>query len=170
MNTTIGTRSARSPARTLCRSVAALATLALATFSTAASAQVATPPQGSPLRAAILDAIRGITVAEFGGPIEFVVVDLRVLGEWAFAVVHPQRPGGGEIFYTYTRYQTAWDAGALDQTAIALLRETPAGWLVYEYDFGATDVPWMPWMEYYPVPPEVFPPMGGGGMPLMPKP
>ena len=158
------------PARRLRSAIGALAALAIAGFSTAASAQVETPPQGSPVRAAILNAIRGIAVAEFGGPIEFVVNDIRVLGEWAFADVHPQRPGGGEIFYTYTRYQAAWDAGALDQTAVVLLRETPAGWLVYEYDFGATDVTWMPWMELYPVPPEVFPGIGGGLMAPIPKP
>lgn len=128
-----------------------------------AFAQVETPVPGSAVRAAILDALRGRTIGELGGPIEFVVNDIRVLGEWAFVDAHPQRPGGGPIFYTYTRYQAAWDAGALDQVVVALLRETPAGWLVYEYDFGATDVVWMPWMEIYPVPPEVFP--TGGALP-----
>ncbi len=128
---------------------------------TAAKAQVETPPPGSPVRAAILDAMRGIAVAEFGGPVEFVVNDMRVLGEWAFVVVHPQRPGGGEIPYTYTRYQAAHDAGAMDQEAIALLRDTPAGWLVYQYEFGATDVAWLDWIGRYPAPAEVFPPTGG---------
>jgi len=139
------------------------AALALPLLPGAASAQVEQPAPGSPQRAAILDAIRGQTVGELGGPIEFMVNDIRVLGEWAFVEVHPQRPGGGEIFYTYTRYQAAWDAGALDQVVTALLRETPAGWLVYEYDFGATDVVWMPWMTMYPVPSEVFP--TGGALP-----
>jgi hypothetical protein len=152
------------PARALRIWMAALTALAVAGFSTAASAQVETPPQGSPVRAAILEAIRGVAVAELGGPIEFVVNDIRVLGEWAYADVHPQRPGGGEIFYTYTRYQAAWDAGALDQTAVVLLRETPAGWLVFEYSFGATDVQWVNWVGMYPVPIEVFP-GGGAGMP-----
>jgi hypothetical protein len=141
----------------------ALLVAAAVTLPAAASAQVDQPAQGSPQRAAILDALRGRTVGELGGPIEFIVNDIRVLGEWAFVEVHPQRPGGGEIFYTYTRYQAAWDAGALDQVVTALLRETPAGWLVYEYDFGATDVVWQPWMTMYPVPSEVFP--TGGAMP-----
>lgn len=122
-----------------------------------AFAQVETPAPGSPERTAILDAIRGPAVAELGGPIEFVVGDIRVLGEWAFVRAQPQRPGGGAIIYTYTRYQGAQDAGALDPEVTALLRETPAGWLVYEYNFGATDVVWLPWGGYYPVPPEVFP-------------
>lgn len=130
-----------------------------------AFAQVETPAQGSPERTAILDAVRGRTVGELGGPIEFVVNDIRVLGEWAFVDLHPQRPGGVSIFYTYTRYQAGWDAGALDENVVALLRETPVGWLVYEYDFGSTDVPWFPWMSLYPVPPEVFPNGGGGVAP-----
>jgi hypothetical protein len=139
--------------------IAGLSALTLSALPVAA--QVETPPPGSPLRAAILDAIRGITAAELGAPIEFVVHDMRVLGEWAFVIVEPQRPGGGPIFYTYTRYQAAFDAGAMDAQADVLLRETPAGWLVYEYDFGATDVEWIDWIGRYPAPIEVFPPMGG---------
>lgn len=148
--------------RRFARGIAGAFAVAVAFAPTWASAQVETPAQGSPERAAILDALRGRTVGELGGPIEFVVNEIRVLGEWAFVEVHPQRPGGGEIFYTYTRYQAAWDAGALDQVVVALLRETPAGWLVYEYDFGATDVVWQPWAQYYPVPTEVFPTGGAG--------
>lgn len=121
------------------------------------AAQVTTPPPGSTVRTELLDAVRGITEAELGAPVEFVVNTMRVLGEWAFVELHPQRPGGGPIYYTYTRYQAAWDAGALDETAQALLRETPAGWLVYEYLFGATDVAWLRWAESYPVPAEIFP-------------
>ena len=78
-------------------------------------------------------------------------------GEWAFAYVTPKRPGGGEIFYVYTRYQAAVDEGMFDDQVYALLRETPAGWLVYEYRLGATDVPWLEWGRLYPVPWEVFP-------------
>jgi len=156
--------------KSIVTSIALLPRLVVATAvllaPTAAFAQVEQPAPGSPERAAILDALRGRTIGELGGPIEFIVHDIRVLGEWAFVEAEPQRPGGGDIFYTYTRYQAAWDAGALDEMVTALLRETPAGWLVYEYDFGATDVVWQPWMEYYPVPPEVFPTGGVGPAPV----
>ena len=164
------TKMRSRPTWSLRSAMVAMTAFAISSFSTAASAQVETPPQGSPVRAAILEAIRGIAVAELGGPIEFVVSEIRVVGEWAFVIASPRRPGGGEIFYTYTRYQANWDAGALDQTAVVLLRETPAGWLVYEYDFGATDVPWAPWVELYPAPPEVFPGMTGGMTAPTPKP
>jgi hypothetical protein len=120
-------------------------------------AQVTTPPKGSPERTAILDAIRRSTEAEVGAPVEFVVDDIRVLGEWAFVMLTPQRPGGGKIHYVYTRYQEAVDSGAFDEQVIGLLRETPAGWLVYEYSLGATDVVWSDWGGRYPVPDEVFP-------------
>jgi hypothetical protein len=122
-----------------------------------AVAQVATPPRGSPLRAAILDGVRPMVEAEVGKPVEFVVQQMRVLGEWAFVLLSPQRPGGGAIPYVYTRYQAAVDEGFFDNQVSALLRDTPSGWLVYEYNLGATDVPWVDWGQSYPVPPEVFP-------------
>lgn len=140
--------------------------LAVLVGSNGALAQVTTPAQGSAQRTAILNAVRGQAEAELGAPVEFVVDQMRVLGEWAFVQLHPQRLGGGTIFYTYTRYQADQDFGALDENVVALLRETPAGWLVYEYDFGSTDVPWYPWMDRYPVPSEVFP---GGSPPAGPK-
>ena len=155
----------RPMARNVFGFIVGLSTLTLSALPVAA--QVETPAPGSPVRAAILEAIRGVTAGELGGPIEFEVLDMRVLGEWAFVTVAPQRPGGGEIFYTYTRYQAFWDAGALDAQADVLLRETPAGWLVYEYDFGGTDVEWIDWIGRYPAPIEVFPPTGGA-MPAAP--
>jgi hypothetical protein len=121
-------------------------------------AQVTTPPAGSPLRVAILDAVRPMVEAEVGKPVEFVVNAMRVLGEWAFVDLAPQRPGGGAIAYAYSRYQAAHDAGAFDNEVVALLRNTPSGWLVYEYRLGATDVAWYGWWMEYPVPEAVFPP------------
>ncbi|MCC6983437.1 MAG: hypothetical protein IT535_09220 [Bauldia sp.] len=118
---------------------------------------VTIPPQGSPERAAILNGLRPMVIAEVGAPVEFVVGTIRVVGEWAFVEARPQRPGGGEIFYIYTRYQAAVDAGAFDDSVIALLRQTPAGWLVYEYVLGATDVAWIEWIDRNLAPSEVYP-------------
>jgi hypothetical protein len=123
-----------------------------------AAAQVTTPAPGTPLRAQILDAVRPMVEAEVGKPVQFVVRDMRVLGEWAFVNLAPQRPGGGAIEYVYSRYQAAVDAGVFDNDVVALMRNTPRGWLVYQYALGATDVAWMGWWTYYPVPEEVFPP------------
>jgi hypothetical protein len=129
----------------------------LAILNSSASAQVETPAPGTPLRKAILDSLRPMVAAEVGAPVEFASVDMRVLGEWTFVTAVPQRPGGGEIEYLYTRYQSAWEQDMFGGTVAALLRETPNGWLVYEYDLGATDVIWLDWKDWYPVPPEVFP-------------
>ena len=122
-----------------------------------ALAQVETPAPGTPLRKAILDALRPMVAAEVGAPVEFGSVNMRVLGEWAFVIAVPQRPGGGPIEYIYSRYQSAVDQDMFGGATAALLRETPKGWLVYEYDLGATDVVWLDWGNYYPVPSEVFP-------------
>ena len=121
------------------------------------SSVVSSPAQGSPERAAILNSLRPMVVAELGAPVEFVVGTIRVVGEWAFVEAKPQRPGGGPIFYIYTRYQSAWDSGAFDDSVTALLRQTPAGWLVYEYNLGATDVQWMEWVGRNLAPAEVYP-------------
>ena len=120
-------------------------------------AQVQTPSRGSPQLAAILDTVRLRVEAEVGQPVEFVVNELRVLGEWAFARLVPQRPGGGEIPWAYTRFQSDYDAGMFEAEVVALVRNTPAGWLLYEYDLGSTDVSWIDWGEWYLVPPELFP-------------
>jgi hypothetical protein len=136
----------------LIRRIPALAAAVVAVLAvTGAVAQVTTPVRGSALRAAILDAVRPMVEAEVGKPVEFVVNDMRVLGEWAFVDLKPQRPGGGTIEYIYSRYQGAVDAGAFDNQVVALLRQTPRGWLVYQYSLGATDVVWYGWWMYYPV-------------------
>lgn len=122
-----------------------------------AVADAFTPPRGSPLRTAVLDGVRPMVEAEVGKPVEFVVHYMGVAGEWAFVLLSPQRPGGGGIPYINTRYATAVAEGFFDNQVSALLRDTPAGWLVYEYNLGATDVPWVDWGDYYPVPWEVFP-------------
>ena len=132
--------------------------IVFAAFAGKAAAQVTTPARGTALRGQILDAVRPMVEAEVGKPVEFVVRDMRVLGEWAFVDLAPQRPGGGAIEYVYSRYQAAVDAGAFDNEVVALLRDTPRGWLVYQYALGATDVTWIGWWTYYPVPEELFPP------------
>lgn len=138
--------------------IAAIAAAFILIVATGASAQVATPAPGTPLRAAILDAVRPMVEAEVGKPVEFVVTSIRLLGEWAFVDLRPQRPGGAPIEYIYSRYQAAVDARAFDNGVVALLRNTPRGWLVYQYSLGATDVAWYGWWQFFPVPEQVFPP------------
>ncbi len=58
---------------------------------------VETPPAGSPERAAITDALRPLYERIFGPPIQFKVKEMRVAADFAYVVVHPQRPDGGPI-------------------------------------------------------------------------
>ncbi len=58
---------------------------------------VVTPPPGSPVRAAILDALRPRYEELFGKPIQFKVERLRAAAGFAFLTVHPHRPGGSPI-------------------------------------------------------------------------
>lgn len=134
-----------------------IAALAFSFFASTVFAKVETPPPSSLVREAILDTVRSITAAELGAPIEFDVQDFRVLDGWAFVRARPQRPGGIEVSYAYTRYERAWETGAFDDRAVALLHETPSGWLVYAYCFGAADIAWLFWSDIYGAPPELFP-------------
>lgn len=73
-------------------------TALLALSSPAARAQDwVEPERGSALRADLLSAIRPHIEWALGAPIEFVVWDMRVQGNIAFASLWAQRPGGGEI-------------------------------------------------------------------------
>ena len=82
--------------------------LSLAFCATIPAAAQMTPPRGSPLRAQLMDTLRPTVMAEIGGPIEFVVTYLRVMGQWTYAYVRPQRPGGIPIDWNRTN-----DLGAI---------------------------------------------------------
>jgi hypothetical protein len=102
------------------------------------------PPRGSPERRALMDALRPEAEAVFGAPVEFVVKDLRVAGDLAFASVTAQRPGGQAID---VRRTPGWASGyfladASWTSGQALLRRSGSGWAVDTALFGATDVWW----------------------------
>jgi hypothetical protein len=103
------------------------------------------PPPGSPERRAILDAVRPVVVAQVGPPVEFVVEDIRVLGSYAFVVVEPQRPGGGQIDYSHL------DDGLMDGLRTeAILVNRNGRWLVAHHGTGATDVWYLGFCGEYP--------------------
>jgi len=110
-----------------------------------ARASVQSPPQGSPLRREILDAVRPFVERKLNAPIEFRVLDLKVSGDWAFAKLMPQRPGGASIDVSAT------PMGKLDQDFLdgvhteAVLRRVGGTWRVQEAEIGATDVWYTEW-------------------------
>ncbi|KEO53951.1 hypothetical protein [Thioclava indica] len=107
------------------------------------------PKRGTAERKALMDALRGPAQSLFGAPVEFVVGELRVSGNLAFAMVRAQRPGGIPIQIETTpgwaRNEFLYDA---DHTSgQALYRKEGGRWVVKDYTFGATDV----WWSYGPI-------------------
>lgn len=107
-------------------------------------------PQGDE-RKAILDALRPVAVEALGAPIEFAVEKISVSGDWAFALVTPQRPGGGAI---------AWDgtvcAGDVSHLVGGLLQKKNGAWSLAASALCPTDVAWVTWPDDYGAPQELF--------------
>lgn len=95
-----------------------------------------TPAPGSAERRALMDAVRPQVEREVGAPVEFVVDTLLVGQGWAFAVLEPQRPGGGRI----SQPQDEFYDGV---TTYAVLRNTGGGWRSLMVAVGPTDVPYV---------------------------
>jgi hypothetical protein len=83
-------------------------------------------------RRAILDALRPVVVRELGGPVEFVVTQIRVIEPYAFVIVTPQRPGGGVI--------ATPDENMDGVRTEAILTRRDGRWSVTHHGIGATDV------------------------------
>jgi hypothetical protein len=73
---------------------------------------IALPKPGSEARKSLMDAIRPTFEAEFGAPIEFFVHRLAVWGQFAYASVRPQRPGGKPIDWSKTKYAAEVKGGS----------------------------------------------------------
>ncbi len=132
----------------------ACATLAIILISggglSAAAQDYRTPQRGSEARTNILDALRPLAAWAFAPPVEFVVEDLRVSGDVAFAAVSAQRPGGGEINVAESPIVTRDEEAAelVDGPRIrALLQKSGDMWVPVDYAVGPTDV-WESWTGY----------------------
>lgn len=121
------------------------------------------PARGSAVRSDLMDAIRPHAEWSLGAPVQFVVHDLRVAGNVAFASLTAQRPGGGAIDLAATpgAMRGEIDTELSDGTSIqALLQLSGKTWVATHHAIGATDV-WWSWQEFcptwHPVIPEVCP-------------
>jgi hypothetical protein len=132
-----------------------LLALLMLPFAHEAAAQM-TPPRGSALRAELMDALRPTVSAEIGGPIEFVVTDLRVMPPWAYAYVRPQRPGGAPIDWSRTKFRADMAQGTMSDGVMALLQHDGAGWRIIEYVIGPSDVAWDGWRQERGLPRRLF--------------
>lgn len=117
------------------------------------------PERGTALRADLMDAIRPIAEWRLGKPIEFVVQELRVSGDVAFAMLAPQRPGGGAIDVANTPLVRDFggDSAYMDGSAIQVLYQKSGRiWVPVEYTIGAIE-DWWNWDIYCRVFSDVIP-------------
>ena len=112
------------------------------------------PARGSAERRAILDALRPAVERTLRPPVEFVVTRLTADGDWAFAQVEPQRPGGGAIDAAALGLDTEMMDGL---TTWALLKKRRGGWTPVEWVVGPTDVAWWGWWDAHGAPRGIFP-------------
>jgi len=129
----------------LLRGLAVIASLVLATG--AAAQGWVTPERGSATRAALMDAIRPHAEWMLGAPVEFVVNDLRLAGDRAFAALVAQRPGGGAIdmLRTPMAERGEFDPYLADRPNIEVLYvKSGSTWVALHWAIGATDV-WYSW-------------------------
>ena len=110
--------------------------------STGALAQGAyEPARGTAERAELMNTIRPLIEVRVGPPVEFVIDRLRVSAGWAFAVVAPQRPGGGAIDMAGTVYREQVDYMDGLQTYV-LMHQAYGRWNVVDFAVGPTDAFW----------------------------
>ncbi len=111
----------------------------------AAAAQPVEPPRGSELRAELLDTVRPLVEYDLGAPVEFMVWEMSVDGDLAFARMRAQRPGGGVIDMETTpmvaRRHVPMDLIDGPRLEVFFAR-TEGHWYVYEYVIGSTDAWW----------------------------
>ena len=115
-----------------------------------------TPAAGSPERKAIADALRAPVERELRQKVVFKIDDLKLKDGWAFLRGVPQRPDGGGVDYSSTRYKQAVKDGVFDDGIVALLRKKAGKWQVVKYVIGATDVPYVTWDKDYKAPSAIF--------------
>ncbi len=117
---------------------------------------IATPERGSTLRADVLDALRPAMEKETGGPVQFVITVMHVMGNWAYVDAKPQRPDGAPINWRATRHREAYDADMFSGLVLALLRRQDGRWTVVDTFIGPTDVAWYEWVQKYKLPEAFF--------------
>jgi hypothetical protein len=104
------------------------------------------PGVGSPLRAELLDAARPIFEKETNGPIEFVVRQLNVQGDWAFGDVKLQRPAERAIDWRKTKFADDFKNGYFDPAgSFFLLKREDGRWALVKHVVGPTDIAWDAW-------------------------
>lgn len=101
------------------------------------------PARGTELRKSLMDAIRPQAIWLLGAPVQFVVKDLRVSNDIAFASLDAQRTGGKPIDIAQTpmvkrgEEDAEYFAGPYFHVLYQKSRKT---WVAVHWSIGATDV------------------------------
>lgn len=119
-------------------------------------AGAAEPPPGSPLRKAVLDAMRSRTERDLGPPIQYLIKGMNVEGGIAFVYATPQRMNGQKIDWRRFPFYPTMQAGGMTDEVAALLRFEGGAWRLEEYEFGFTDVVWIDWPTRYDFPEQLI--------------
>lgn len=104
-----------------------------------------TPARGTKLRADLMDAVRPHAYQIFGAPVVFVIEELRVQGDVAFAMLDPVRPDGRKMVFDdlspeiKKHEDPEYWAGPHMQ---ALYQRVGRTWVASYAYHGATDVWW----------------------------
>eukprot|EP01037_Dinobryon_pediforme_P019044 gene19045-19394_t len=120
---------------------ASLAAALLAAAPARAADTVTTPASGSPGEAAILDVMRKPMESLFGKPIDFKVQTITVAKDYAYVLVHPQRPGGRTIeTKAWAKVGPECEQAAEDVNIEALLHRVGGAWTFDLPSNGKPDV------------------------------
>lgn len=120
----------------------------------ASPASIYSPAKGSTERKAVLDTLRPIAERDLGHPVEFVVGEFNISGNWAFVAVNAQRPGGGAIDPYKTPFAerngeeavTMFDCCHVE----AVLHKEQGTWQIMEAGVAATDIWYTNWCNKVP--------------------
>jgi hypothetical protein len=116
----------------------------------AAAQDYTTPERGSDDRRDILNAMRPLAAWAFDPPIEFIVTDIRISGDVAYASVLAQRPGGEAIDISQSPIvqRDEEPIELIDGPVVgALLQKSGEAWVPVHHAVGPTDV-WQSWTGY----------------------
>ncbi|MGH1331250.1 MAG: hypothetical protein ACRBBK_10235 [Paracoccaceae bacterium] len=123
-----------------------LASLALVCAALPGAAQESyEPARGSELRADLMSALRPHAEWAFAAPVQFIIHDLRISGDVAFASISAQRPDGSPIDLHQTplaAQSPEWIEDMDGATLQALLEKSGRVWVAVHHEIGATDAWW----------------------------
>lgn len=107
-------------------------------------------------RKQINSTLRKVVEKELKKPVIFRIDALKLSNRWAFFRGTVLEKSGKPIDYRGTPYQELIDAGTFDDWICALFRKKGNQWQLVTHVIGATDVPFIDWVDRYGAPSSIF--------------